>query len=244
MRRIRPFVLLAALVFAVAVAPANAAVTANLKKVLDAYIAKQSVPPCQFTTAQLNDALKNVTRDLRQYQPDFEDAVRTAIEQRSAGSCAKKSKKTESSASTPAAGGGTSGSSGSSNTPAAGTNTPSAGGSEPAAPATSTPASATPAGVTPQPDPAVNPAPAVADDAIPAAATGAPIDGADDAPAPLLVLALMIGLLLLLGALWAAVQWAGFNPPWLQRWRHASHEAGWRASAAWSEFTDWVRLGR
>jgi hypothetical protein len=36
----------------------------------------------------------------------------------------------------------------------------------------------------------------------------------------------------------------GFNPPWLQRWRHASHEAGWRASAAWSEFTDWVRLGR
>ncbi len=240
MRRIRPFLLLAALVFAVSVAPANAAVTANLKKVLDAYIAKQSVPPCQFTTSQLNDALKNVTRDLRQYQPDFEDAVRTAIEQRSAGACDKKSTQTESSTNTPATGGG---SDSNSNTPAAGA-TPSTGGSEPSTPATSAPAGAAPAGATPQPDPAVNPAPAVADDAIPAAATGAPIDGADDAPAPLLVLALMMGLLLVLGALWAAVHWAGFDPPWLQRWRHASHEAGWRASAAWSEFTDWVRLGR
>jgi len=243
MRRIRPFLLLVALVCAVAAAPAGAAVSQNLKKVLNAYIANQSVPPCKFTTAQLNDALKNVTRDLRQYQPDFEDAVRTAIEQRSAGACDKKSKKTESSANTPAAtGGGGSGSSAGS-PPAAGAAPSSPGAEQPSTPATSIPAAA-PTGATPQPDPAVNPAPAVADDAIPAAATGPPLDGADDAPAPLLVLALMVGLLLALGALWAAVQWAGFNPRWLQRWRHASHEAGWRASAAWSEFTDWVRLGR
>ena len=36
----------------------------------------------------------------------------------------------------------------------------------------------------------------------------------------------------------------GFDPPWLARWRHAAEEAGLRTSAAWSEFTDWVRLGR
>jgi hypothetical protein len=30
----------------------------------------------------------------------------------------------------------------------------------------------------------------------------------------------------------------------MQRSRHATAEAGWRTSAAWAEFTDWLRLGR
>jgi cobalamin biosynthesis Mg chelatase CobN len=238
MRRVRPILLLLALLIAVPAASAGAAVTGNLLKVVTAYQQNGKVPPCTFTTKQLNDALKNVTRDLRQYQPDFEDAVRTAIEQRAAGACGKKSQSSGSSGTgTPAAPSGSGGDSGG-NAPAGGQTSTGT-----AAPSGSTPSGA-PAGATPQPAPTVDPAPAVANDAIPAAAISAPGDGADETPAPLLVLALMLGLLLALGALWAAVRWMGFNPPWLQRWRHASHEAGWRASAAWSEFTDWVRLGR
>jgi len=51
-------------------------------------------------------------------------------------------------------------------------------------------------------------------------------------------------LCLLLLALWGAARWWAFEPPWLLRWRHATAEAGWRASNAWAEFTDWLRLGR
>jgi hypothetical protein len=45
-------------------------------------------------------------------------------------------------------------------------------------------------------------------------------------------------------ALWGFARWWAWQPPWLDRWRHATAEAGWRASAAWAEFTDWLRLGR
>ena len=45
-------------------------------------------------------------------------------------------------------------------------------------------------------------------------------------------------------ALWAFARWWAWEPHWLARWRHATAEAGWRASAAWAEFTDWLRLGR
>jgi hypothetical protein len=45
-------------------------------------------------------------------------------------------------------------------------------------------------------------------------------------------------------ALWGFARWWAWEPPWLDRWRHATAEAGWRASAAWAEFTDWLRLGR
>jgi hypothetical protein len=44
--------------------------------------------------------------------------------------------------------------------------------------------------------------------------------------------------------LWAFARWWAWEPHWLVRWRHATAEAGWRASAAWAEFTDWLRLGR
>lgn len=36
----------------------------------------------------------------------------------------------------------------------------------------------------------------------------------------------------------------GWDPRWLQRWRHATAEAGWRLSLGWAEFRDFVRLGR
>jgi len=67
---------------------------------------------------------------------------------------------------------------------------------------------------------------------------------ADPAVVWLLLLALLGGVLLLGLLAWAAVRWWAWEPRWLVRSRHASAEAGWRASAAWAEFTDWVRLGR
>jgi hypothetical protein len=70
---------------------------------------------------------------------------------------------------------------------------------------------------------------------------GGVIAAASSATAGLVVLgALVVGLL----ALWAIARWWAWEPRWLVRWRHATAEAGWRASAAWAEFTDWLRLGR
>ncbi len=42
----------------------------------------------------------------------------------------------------------------------------------------------------------------------------------------------------------AAAMWWAWEPGWLPRWRHAWQELGFRASATWAEFVDWVRLGR
>jgi hypothetical protein len=60
------------------------------------------------------------------------------------------------------------------------------------------------------------------------------------AVALIVVGAILVALLIALGV----AQWWAWEPRWLVRWRHAMGEAGWRASAAWAEFTDWLRLGR
>jgi len=51
-------------------------------------------------------------------------------------------------------------------------------------------------------------------------------------------------LLLILLIAWGIARWWAWEPVWLVRFRHSMGEAGWRASAAWAEFTDWLRLGR
>lgn len=51
--------------------------------------------------------------------------------------------------------------------------------------------------------------------------------------------------LLVLGCLaWAFARSRAFEPHWLIALRHAAAEAGFRASATWSELVDWARLGR
>jgi hypothetical protein len=104
-------------------------------------------------------------------------------------------------------------------------------------------AAAAPAAGTPQPTPAPAAAPAAADGAIPAAAATED-QGSGDAPAPVILLGLVGGVLLLGGLAWGAARWWAYEPPWLLRARHATAEAGWHTSAAWAEFRDWVRLGR
>ena len=123
-----------------------------------------------------------------------------------------------------------------------------------AAQSTSTATAATPPAATTEPPATSQPAAPAASQPAPAATTAAP------APAPTptttsaaqssshegarLALVVAGALVLMLLLLWAAARWWAWEPHWLVRWRHATAEAGWRASAAWAEFTDWLRLGR
>jgi hypothetical protein len=60
----------------------------------------------------------------------------------------------------------------------------------------------------------------------------------------MLALAVLAGLLALGAAAFGLVRWFAWEPAWTIRMRHAAGEAGWRASSTWSEFSDFVRLGR
>jgi len=133
--------------------------------------------------------------------------------------------------------------------PAAGQTTdPAAGGqtTDPAAggqttdPSAAAPA-ATPPAATPTTAPAATPPPA-ATTATGTATQPAATSGNDRAA--VIMLLLVTALLVLAVGLWLVARWQAWDPPWLARWRHATGEAGWRAGNAWSEFTDWMRLGR
>jgi hypothetical protein len=125
--------------------------------------------------------------------------------------------------------------------------TTSAPGTTTAAPGTTTAPGATttvPPATTTAP-PATTTAPA----APPAATTAAPAQAADTGPdagdrAAVLLLVVFAGLFLLAAVLCALARWQAWDPPFMQRWRHATGEAGWRAGNAWAEFTDWLRIGR
>jgi len=96
--------------------------------------------------------------------------------------------------------------------------------------------------------PATSAAPATsgtpATSAVPGGASQTPGAAKDDSTGPLILLALVGALLLLTAALWGAARWWAWEPTWWIRSRHATAEAGWRTSAAWAEFRDWLRLGR
>jgi hypothetical protein len=115
--------------------------------------------------------------------------------------------------------------------PAATTQAPAA--TTQAAPTTQAPAATTQAAPTTQP-------PAATTQAAPT--TQAPAAGnGRSVPIALIVLgAVLLAALALVGF----ARWWAWEPMWLVRWRHSTAEAGWRASAAWAEFTDWLRLGR
>jgi hypothetical protein len=59
-----------------------------------------------------------------------------------------------------------------------------------------------------------------------------------------IVIAVLAALLVLACIAWALARSSAFEPHWLLSLRHAIAEAGFRASATWSEFADWARLGR
>jgi cytochrome c-type biogenesis protein CcmH/NrfG len=95
----------------------------------------------------------------------------------------------------------------------------------------------TPSTATPAPGSATQPTAA-------AVAPKAPATHSRDTT-PLLVAAIAIGVLALLALLtWAWWRLRGLDPSWTKSWRHAWGEAAYRTTSTWSEFTDWLRLGR
>jgi hypothetical protein len=94
--------------------------------------------------------------------------------------------------------------------------------------------------------PTTTPAPAPASTAVPAnvspQTSGQASD--DDSSLPVILVALVGLLLLLTAAVWGAARWWAAEPTWWLNARHSTAEAGWRTSAAWAEFRDWLRLGR
>lgn len=77
-----------------------------------------------------------------------------------------------------------------------------------------------------------------------AAATSASRHPAGGVSTAAIVIAVIAGLLALGCAAWAIARTQAFEPHWLLSARHTLSEAGFRASSTWSEFSDWVRLGR
>jgi hypothetical protein len=58
-----------------------------------------------------------------------------------------------------------------------------------------------------------------------------------------LVLAIVGALLILACLAWAAARWMGLQPRWSTAMMYSLREAGYHASATWSEFSDWARIG-
>jgi hypothetical protein len=223
--------ILAVLIVALAIPFMTASVASadSFTKIFLDYQRTGRVDGCKYSAKELAAAQREVPNDIEQYAPDFPAALEAAAEQRASGQC----RKGQSTAAPPVAG-----------TPTPPPTPPTAPGAtptpQPAAPVPASPPNA----AAPQPTPDPTMAPAAADKAIETAARDARGGGASGTPAPLVVLAIVCGLLALIAGGWGAARWWAWEPRWLARARHAGAEAGWRAGGLWGEFSDWVRLGR
>ena len=126
----------------------------------------------------------------------------------------------------------------------------------PSASPTPNPSGAAPTTVTPSATPATpaakaaTPAPSAASQTLTPA--GAPLAAssrrAHAGPSHLstaaLIVALVAGLVALGSAIWVLVRWLAPEPLWARSLMYSIDEASFRASSTWSEFTDWVHLGR
>jgi hypothetical protein len=54
----------------------------------------------------------------------------------------------------------------------------------------------------------------------------------------------LAALLIVVCLVWGIARWWAYEPRWTLSLRHSLAEAGWRLSASWGEFSDWIRLGR
>jgi hypothetical protein len=228
--------LLTALVMSLVLAPPASADL--FTDVVRDYIKDSRLDVCSYTTEQLKKIKDAVPVDQNAYTPEFIAAVDDAIARRAEGAC-----NTERSGA--AQGGGAAPAGGASGGAAAPPGTPAAGGGTPGGAANGTAApgqGATTAKPPPTPAAEPVPAPGVPTDAIAVAAQTE--EGGGDAPFPLVALAILAGLLALGALLAGLVRWSAWEPEWAHRMRHATGEAGWRASSTWAEFADFVRFGR
>lgn len=198
--------------------------SANLLDVMvQDYVDDQQLDACKYTPEQLRTLRDLIPNDIKAYDSGFVPAVDDALARRAEGGCTEKS---QDSAVAPATG-------------AAPPPPPSGS----AGPAIVGPVAPRPAAPAPTPKPEPTPAPdVVADDAINTAAHTTAT--ATPAPFPILALAVLVGLFALAGLIVALAHWRAWQPRWMDRFSHATEEAGWRASSTWAEFTDFVRFGR
>jgi cobalamin biosynthesis Mg chelatase CobN len=217
-----------ALTCAAALAMPAAALANAYDDTLRDYRTTGAVNGCKYTAAQLAQAKTQMPKNIKDVAPGYPAQLAVAAAKRAKG-CTKAEEKAANT--TTSAAGATTGTTGT------GTTAPSATGT---ATATQPPATTTiaPNATTTAATPAPAPAPATTAAPAPATQSTASHRGAR------LALIVVGALLVMLLALWAFARWWAWEPHWLARWRHATAEAGWRASAAWAEFTDWLRLGR
>jgi len=197
----------------------SAAASANFLQVMALdYASDGTLNACKYTQKQLNTvkSLLNNANDIEQYAPDFPAALDDAIARRAQGACSAKQT-------------------------AAPLVIPTGPGKRgPGRPITK-PGVQQPA---PTPPAVSSPAPAVANDpAIARAALTTTRRRQHDA-VPLVALAIVGGLLALGALIFGMARWWAWEPRWALSARHATAEAGWRASSAWAEFGDFVRFGR
>jgi hypothetical protein len=76
------------LLLAVLALPASSAAASIYSQVLHAYQTDGSVPPCQFSSQQLDHALKGIDTYGAQYFQDFTSAIQAALTSRASGRCA------------------------------------------------------------------------------------------------------------------------------------------------------------
>jgi hypothetical protein len=225
-RRGTHLALAAACAAAISLALAAGALASAFSDTFADYKAHGNVNACSHSESALKTAQSQVPPDISQYAPDFPAALTVALEQRARGVCGAGGAAAAAAASGTGAAAAVPGGSG------AGT----AGGGPAGAGGVAASPNATPA-----PPPVSTPA---ADHSIPAAIQARRAASVSDAPAPLLIIAILAAIVLLPALLWYAARLRGAEPRWLPDARHAIAEAGFRSSGIWSEFTDWVRLGR
>jgi hypothetical protein len=222
-RRGTRLALAAACAVAISLLFATGALASAFSDTFADYRAHGNVNACTHSEADLKKARSQVPPDITQYAPDFPAALNVALEERARGVCG--------------AGGaaGASGASGASGAAASAAATTGA-----ATPPSAGAAAANP-NATPAPPPVSTAAP---DRGIPTAIHAKRAASVSDAPAPLLIIAILAALVLLPALAWYVARLRGAEPRWLPDARHAVGEAGFRSAAIWSEFTDWVRLAR
>jgi hypothetical protein len=228
---LRLFAVLAALaILALGPAAALAAdeLPADVQSVVDDFRADGEITPCKHTVQALERTSQLAPSDIAQYSPDFPAAVEAALEARKRDDCGANDGST--------AGTGAGAAPGATATPP-----PGAGAATPAPRASATP-QATPS-ATPQPTATATPPPATPA-ATPAEPTYTTVAHNDPFPLGLWILAGLLVLSLLAWIVLTALGRTGWGEERLAGPRHAWAEARYRAGGVWSDFTDWLRLGR
>jgi hypothetical protein len=224
-----PLAVLALAALCLVAAPATRAASSAYEQVLKDYRDDGKIDPCKFSDKTLRDAQGQIPANIEQFAPDFPTALGDAITKRTQGRCAGKG-------------------SGSTAPPATTTppsTTPTTPPTQAAPPAQTTPPAQTapPTQTTPpeQNAPPVQTAPG----GRAAPASGEPASPADDSPSVWLIVLIVVGALVVLAwLLYFLGRWMGWDGRRLAGARQDVDEAAYRASGTWSDFRDWLRLGR